>query len=81
MGQVAIDHTSNIDIRDRFTVTSASAIEVDECRDEHRFINEVEQLKGAPLSEPSKSKVRSFMAIQDPSHDLIGTSASRCLFT
>jgi hypothetical protein len=34
MGQVDID-PSNIDTRDRFTVTSASVIEIDECRDEH----------------------------------------------
>jgi hypothetical protein len=45
-----------------------------------KFINEVERLKGAPLSERSKSKVRSFMAIQDPSHDLIGTSAKAGVF-
>jgi hypothetical protein len=35
MGQVAID-PSNIDTRDRFTVTSAAAIEFDQCGDEHR---------------------------------------------
>ena len=44
------------------------------------FINVIEQLKGAPLSERSKSKVRSFMAIQDPSHDLIGASAKAGVF-
>jgi hypothetical protein len=44
------------------------------------LIKDVEQLKGAPLSERSKSKVRSFMAIQDPSHDLIGASAKAGVF-
>jgi hypothetical protein len=39
------------------------------------FIGDVERLKGSPLSEASKSKVRSFMAVQDPSHDLLGVSA------
>jgi hypothetical protein len=44
------------------------------------FIKDVEQSKGAPLSERSKSKLRSFMAVQDPCHVLVGASAKAGIF-
>ena len=39
------------------------------------FVARVEQLRNAALSEAAKAKVRSYMAVQDPSHDLLGASA------